>query len=140
VHLGGPCDGGVDLVLINGPRRYVVQVKRRQSATIAECISSVREFVGAMVIAGETRGIFVSTAPTFSRQAVRDSLVAQTRGAIEYLELVNGRRLLEVCEIASERDSADWQRALTEEDTVLEHINTGRFEFLDLVFPPHKPR
>jgi hypothetical protein len=139
VHLGGPNDGGVDLVLINGSRRYVVQVKRRQSPTTAESVSCVREFVGAMVIAGETRGMFVSTAPFFSRQAIRDSEVAKSRGAVEYLELINGRRLLEVCEIAAVREIANWQRALTDEDTLLEHINTGRTEFLDYAFGPRVP-
>ena len=136
VHIGGPGDGGVDLILVHGPRRYVVQVKRRQSASKAESVKSVREFIGAMVISGETRGIFVSTAPAFSRQAVRDAEVVQARGAVEYLELMNGTRLLEICEIASGQASPSWQCALTAEKDLLEHINTGRFEFLELVFGP----
>ena len=92
-----------------------------------------------MVIAGETRGLFVSTAPTFSRQAARDADRVQARGAIDYLELINGKRLLEICEITATLDVPDWARALTLEANIVEHVNTGRSEFLDLAVGPYVP-
>jgi len=44
-----------------GDRRYVVQTKRR-AGNAAESVASIREFVGAMVLAAELRGIFVTSA------------------------------------------------------------------------------
>jgi hypothetical protein len=61
--------------------------------------SSVREFVGAMVIQGALRGIFV-TSGGFSKAAVREARDASIREPITSIELVDGERLIAMCELA----------------------------------------
>jgi restriction system protein len=63
-------DGGIDLFVCasDGQIRAAVQVKRRQSRTV-ESVQDVRNFVGALVVEGYDKGIFVTTAGRFSPQA-----------------------------------------------------------------------
>jgi len=110
IHLGGPNDGGIDLLLINGDRTYAIQVKRRQ-ADRAEAVSSVREFLGAMVSTGAVRGIFVSTAPRFSRQAQGIAQVASARKAVECIELISADRLIEALKLTAAGAEPPWERA-----------------------------
>jgi restriction system protein len=63
-HVGGPGDGGIDLYAIINDNPILIQVKR--SSTAAESVKIVREFVGALILAGQTRGHIVTTAPKFS--------------------------------------------------------------------------
>jgi hypothetical protein len=97
IHIGGPGDGGVDLVLVDGDQRRVVQVKRRQSASKAESVAVVREFVGAMVVGGEVEGIVVTTAPSFSPSAQEAALKATQHAAVEKIDLIDAGSLLDIC-------------------------------------------
>ncbi|HZG44910.1 MAG TPA: restriction endonuclease [Allosphingosinicella sp.] len=63
-------DHGVDLYLIRGNENYAVQLKRR-SRSISEGVVPVREFLGAMVASGVQKGLFISTATAFTREAKR---------------------------------------------------------------------
>jgi hypothetical protein len=49
-HVGGPKDQGVDLLLVDGDKKTVVQVKRRLRTKKAERVSVIREFIGAMIL------------------------------------------------------------------------------------------
>lgn len=90
-HLGGPGDGGIDLLLVTGDATHAVQVKRRINSETAEPVSSIREFLGAMILNGSRNGIFISTAARFSTQARDAALLASERGAIEFMELKQAR-------------------------------------------------
>ncbi len=90
-------DGGIDLLVASdgGEILYAVQVKRRVSGD-TESVHEVRNFVGALVVEGHSKGIFVTTASRFTTDAAR---IAQSSNLIRHrlaLELVAGERLLEI--------------------------------------------
>jgi restriction endonuclease Mrr len=122
IHIGGPGDEGIDLILVDGNRKYVVQVKRRSRRGATESVSSIREFVGAMVLKGEVRGLFISTAAQFSREAMEAAHTAGQIGVIEYLELVDVKRLLDVCRLTATSIPVSWHRALTKPEAIQEHL------------------
>jgi hypothetical protein len=131
IHVGGPNDGGIDVVLILGDRRYVVQTKRR-AGTAAESVASIREFVGAMVLADELRGIFVTTAQKFSTQATAAAALAVDRNVVEYIDLVDPGRLLAVCDLAAKKDTNLWEKVKSNVEDLPRHGRTGSNAFLEL--------
>jgi hypothetical protein len=131
IHIGGPNDGGIDLILVQGDRRFVVQAKRR-AGTAAESVSSVREFIGAMVVADEVRGIFVTTAPRFSVPAVATAAAVVNRGVFEQIELVNADRLIDVCRLAVRDADEYWEKARSPLSELDIHINPGFSAFMEL--------
>ena len=72
LHVGQPKDGGVDVLLINAEKeQWLIQVKRRGSQNSTEGVSTIRDMLGAMIVEGVHRGIVVSTANRFSRDAIQ---------------------------------------------------------------------
>jgi hypothetical protein len=131
IHVGGPNDGGIDIVLVQGDRRYVVQTKRR-SRNAAESVAGIREFLGAMVLAGEMRGIFVTTAPRFSDSASATAELAARRGAVEYIDLVAPKKLIEVCNLAATSADRQWEKVRSEARDLRRHITPGCGAFMQL--------
>jgi len=68
-HVGRSHDKGIDLIVIKGDTNIAVQVKHRIGSGKVESVSPVREFVGALVAERFTKGLFVSTAASFSKYA-----------------------------------------------------------------------
>lgn len=132
IHVGGPNDNGIDLILIDGNRRYVVQVKRRQSQRKAEAVSGIREFLGAMVLDGTMKGLFVSTAPHFSENAVGTARKARQRGIVEYIDLVSAQRLIDVCKLTVSRSQPSWKRHASKVEQLPNHVESGRAAFMEL--------
>lgn len=110
IHVGGPNDDGIDLVLIDGNQKYLVQVKRRSSQDKAESVKGIREFVGAMVLNSEMKGIYVTTAPRFSPNARETANRAIRLGAVDEIKLVDGKRLLEVCDLTRNNIIPSWEK------------------------------
>lgn len=75
-HIGGPSDGGADLLLVEGDETTVVQCKRRLTSK-SEPVRVVRSLLGTMLLRGVNRGIIATTAPALSKQA--SLAVAQAR-------------------------------------------------------------
>ena len=132
IHVGGPNDDGIDIVLIDGDRRFVVQVKRREHRCIAEAISGIREFVGAMVLQGVVKGIFVTTAERFSPQAVATARKAKERKAVEFIELVNADRLIDICKLSTKLSDPPWAKAFNNMADLRKHIYPGFSTFMSL--------
>lgn len=90
-------DGGIDLFVgsKDGKVLTAVQVKRRINAK-NESVKEVRNFVGALVLEGYRKGIFVTTAEKFT-QVARDTANKPqlSRHQLE-LELIDGLELLEL--------------------------------------------
>ena len=97
VHVGGPGDGGVDLLLLMGDTPALVQVKQRMDPKKAEAVSSIREFLGAMVLRGGRIGIFVSTARNFTTPAQEAANRAST--VVTKMELVDAAKLIDMLKI-----------------------------------------
>ena len=67
IHVGQPCDGGKDVVLIEaGEEAWLISVKRRQSSSATEGVETIRNLLGVLAIEGTRRGIVVSSADHFS--------------------------------------------------------------------------
>ncbi len=110
VHLGGPNDGGIDLLLIDGDIQRVVQIKRRSKGSPAESVRMIREFIGAMLLKDFYKGIFVTTANSFSRAATETSSIARKKNIVEYIELIDFARLRDICELNRQQINKPWSR------------------------------
>ncbi len=78
LHVGKPYDGGVDVLLIDDSKeQWLIQVKRRESKNHSEGIDTIRNVLGAMHLNGVRRGIVVSTANRFSRNAIQATAKAK---------------------------------------------------------------
>lgn len=90
---GAGADGGVDLVLVRGGERFLVQCKHWRANAVG--VEVVRELYGVMVAAGAAGG-YVVTSGTFTRPA-RDFASGRN------IELVDGSDLLPLLRTASVR-------------------------------------
>jgi hypothetical protein len=69
-YVGGPDDGGIDVVLVmTEGSRWLIQCKRRAALNSSEGVRVVRELLGTLRAEDELRGIVVSTADHFTYQA-----------------------------------------------------------------------
>jgi restriction system protein len=117
-HCGRSHDGGIDLVLIlsNSPGAPVaVQVKRRVRHDRGEPVSAVREFLGAMQIQGFSRGIYVTTADRFSRDARSDASRVLQRGAVAELELFDRQRFFSMLGVIRPKMVQTWRQYMPPE-------------------------
>jgi restriction system protein len=100
-HVNTP-DDGIDLFVASrdGNIKAAVQVKRRITAEV-EPVEPIRSFVGALVIEGYDRGIFVTTALQFSPAALQVPNARPVKNRRLELELIDGERLLELLRATS---------------------------------------
>jgi hypothetical protein len=111
-HVGGPGDGGFDVLMIRREdpgESYLIQVKRRSSASSVEGVSVVRDLVGAMILEGATRGIVVSTADRFSGPARQAADKAARRR--RYVELHDRHRFGELTHLTTKKPGRPWDEA-----------------------------
>jgi hypothetical protein len=109
VYVGGRGDGGVDLLLLEGEEQRAVQVKRRH-VSAPEGVAFIREFVGAMLLRGDTRGLYVTTAPRFTPAAEDAARTAEERGLVKRLDLVANPRLTALCRLPADAQTP-WEIA-----------------------------
>ena len=107
VHLGGPGDGGIDLILLNSDNPVAVQVKRR-STKKAESVQVVREFIGALLLAEQGSGMIVTTAPRFSSAALEAGRRATRIGIVSQIDLIDYDRLVAMMR-ATAKDADAWE-------------------------------
>ena len=98
-HVGGPGDGGIDLLAVNTDEPWAVQVKRRGPTVRTESVRPVREFIGALVVSGHRNGLFVTTAPCFSRPAVATAEQVNDSLSIDRVELLDFAALTSIMEL-----------------------------------------
>ena len=90
-------DGGIDLYVcsVDGKIERAVQVKRRITREV-EPVSAVREFIGALLVEGVDKGVFVTTADRYSEPARAVPGRLRSSWCRLELELVDGTRLFEL--------------------------------------------
>jgi restriction system protein len=94
-------DGGIDIILRGKDNEQVgVQVKRRARSIQVE---QIRAFLGALILGGYTRGIFVSASK------YQCGALEAARRSTRYvpIELIDAQRFLELLEIAQLKDTPD---------------------------------
>jgi restriction system protein len=111
-HCGRSHDGGIDLILIDSDKPAMVQVKRRVKPDSVEAVSSVREFLGAVLLSGSRRGIFVTTANHFSSSSVDAASQAVTMNLVQEFELYDLDRFLRALNLVSHKVQHHWQQFL----------------------------
>ncbi len=97
-HVGGPGDGGIDLLLLESEKPVLVQVKRRSAPNTRESVVVIRGLLGTMVLEHANRGIVVTTASDFSRPA-RLAVVKAREVCGLHVDLYNQERLREVLQL-----------------------------------------
>ncbi|HXA15738.1 MAG TPA: restriction endonuclease [Thermoanaerobaculia bacterium] len=113
--VGKSSDGGFDLVLVLSDRHCLVQVKNRERNSKrwrAEPVSTVREFLGAFLLADGQNGILVTTADHFSKQAKEAAAKAITRDDVRQYDLIDGGELLRTLNLTSTRVNEHWRQNL----------------------------
>ena len=131
IHVGGPHDGGIDIILVNSAHcRYVIQVKRRSSPAAVESVSGIREFVGAMILRGALRGIYVTTATRYSAAATATATAAKQRDVVQFLELVDSAKLIEICGLTTAAIEPHWKRNLSDFNELEVHATGGFHTFM----------
>jgi hypothetical protein len=88
-HLGYTRDGGIDLIALTGVQQIAVQVKRRESATKREQVSPIRDFLGAALLSGHKKLLYVTTAPAFTKASRDVALISMEKGLVESFELMS---------------------------------------------------
>lgn len=97
IHVGRTGDGGIDLGMLDSDQPIAVQIKRRANTGHFEGVAVIREFLGAMVSMGFRRGIFVTTADSYTSGArAFPKLVKRNASSIARLELWDCHRLLKM--------------------------------------------
>ncbi len=96
-------DGGIDIILeAPGTSTIGVQVKRWRNSVKVE---QIRSLLGALVLGGHTRGVFVTTSDYQSGASV---VAKQADGVGVPITLVNGSDFLEALRIAQLRSPLDY--------------------------------
>lgn len=116
-HCGRSHDGGIDLVLVlcDSPTPVAIQVKRRLRHDRGEPATAVREFLGAMQVQGFSRGIYVTTADHFSRDARSDASRVLQRGAVAGLELIDRKSFFSMLGVVRPAVVPTWRRYMPTE-------------------------
>jgi hypothetical protein len=100
-HIGGPSDGGIDLLISESKTPCAIQVKRRANAKSKEGVRVVRDLLGSIVLAEVPKGIVVSTADDFSAKAKEAaSSISLNRMGIQ-MELHNYKKVMELINITA---------------------------------------
>lgn len=92
-HMGYSKDGGTDLIILNGNAPVAVQVRRRTTQGKGELVSAIREFLGAGLLSGHQRLMYVTTAETFTSGAQKAAKTAVAKQLVEAFELVSMREI-----------------------------------------------
>jgi restriction endonuclease Mrr len=108
--LGYTKDGGVDLLVLLSDDPVAVQVKRRQRRNATEGVEGVREFLGAALLKGHHRLLYVSTADHYSADAGAAARRAKDCGLVNSYELVDIHVLREL--LNSRPAELNWMMAL----------------------------
>lgn len=111
-HCGRSHDGGIDLILLDSDKPAMIQVKRRTKPNSVEAVSLVREFLGAVLLSGSRRGIFVTTANHFSLPSVEAASQAITMNLVQEFELYDLDRFLSVLNLVDDKVPQRWKQFL----------------------------
>lgn len=112
-HVGKSNDGGIDLLAIESDNPIVIQVKRRMNPDSVEGVDVVRLLFASMFASGAKRGMLVTTAQRFSKQAAEWMHLPNLRDSGFEIDLVAFDRLLEMTKQASPGAASGWETAVS---------------------------
>ena len=104
LHHGKSHDGGIDVFLLDSNQGIIpIQVKRRTKKEKVESVTIVRELRGAMVVTNHSKGMIVTTAHHFSKEAIDISEPKPEHAIPQKIELIDCRRLLDIMGVIREK-------------------------------------
>jgi HJR/Mrr/RecB family endonuclease len=113
---GGQGDGGIDIYLIKENEEWLIQVKRRLTDS-PEPIQTIRELNGVLLREGKQKGIVVTSAPRFTRNAEAETSIKTTGAYV--VKLIDRDGLISIAE--KNPVVVPWKYAL-------KHFNKKQFE------------
>jgi hypothetical protein len=111
-HVGKSHDGGIDLLLVQSDSPVVVQVKRRRSLSHVEGVSGIRELLGATLLNGSKKCIYVSTCSKFSEPSKNAAEQAVDLSLVESYELYDFSRFSDALKLTTTSNLDPWRRYL----------------------------
>lgn len=111
LHVGRSYDEGIDLILLNGDEKIIVQVKRRESPNKTEEFKYVQQLLGATVGELSKSCIFITTANKFSSAAAKYAQKMIAREVVSRFDLIDFHSFVRIMEI-EKRDHNSWQQVL----------------------------
>lgn len=128
-HVGRSGDGGIDLLLLETDQAVAVQVKHRSNPDRVESLDIVRSFLGAMIVRGYRKGMFISLANRFPPGAKPEAELGREKGVIESMEFVDCGGIVEMLGIVrGDKRRPPWVNTLTEmERQNIVQMPEGRF-------------
>lgn len=115
VKIGGRKDRGIDILLVrDGIRDQLVQVKRRTKLDAREGVSAVRELNGVLFREGIARGMVITTAKEFTRDARAETRISSNAlvGPFERysMSLLAFNDLIDLLRISASRLPSPWEK------------------------------
>lgn len=107
-HCGRTGDGGIDLFVMDGETKLLVQVKRREKPS-TESVQTVRELLAATLLHGSARASIVTTAAKFSSAARLAAATAIKLRLVEQFDLVDFDRFASILNLIS-RGEPPWRK------------------------------
>lgn len=93
-HIGKSHDRGFDVYYVDSEKRdWMIQVKRRESLNRSEGVDTIFAMAGALLCAGQPRGIVVTTASHFTACAIKNAKVNAPENGGKVIELVDRNAL-----------------------------------------------
>ncbi len=114
-HCGKSHDGGIDLILINSDNPTLIQVKKRENPKSAESISTIRDFLGAILLNKAQKGIIVSTADHYTYESIKAFKKIINENILAQFELINFRRFVEMLDVVGNQTNDPWKNYLEDD-------------------------
>lgn len=128
-HVGGSHDGGRDLygILTTG-EEFLVEVKRRTKSGSVESVDTVRRLLGVMIREGIHRGVIVTSADTFSPDAVEFSIPKEGSSVFYQFDLLKYQDLVQWLNLSNDHDNAPWEKCVSPSEVAVDiNIYISRF-------------
>lgn len=112
-HVGGPGDGGIDLLLLEAENPVIVQVKCLRNPKKKVSVSVIRDLLGSMLLASTNRGIIASISSDFTKPAKEAAIKAKQICAFD-IDLYNQERIRDILKITTPPEKP-WTKYIPEE-------------------------
>ena len=100
-------------VIDDNGKQYLIQIKRRTSATKTEGITGLRELIGVKVLEDNVSGcIFVTTADHFSSPAKTYAQQVVQKSVVESFDLYDCKEFLKITDLVKDKLPNSWSSLL----------------------------
>lgn len=110
VKVGGNRDRGIDLMLFNTfGEKYLVQIKRRSNIDRNEGVEVVRQLNGVVFRENAAKGLVVTTARNYTRDAIQETWVKSDNGIWQSIDLLGYEDITKWLNLPSHMPYEPWK-------------------------------